>query len=501
MNTTIHRRIEKWTEQQKQLHQQTAQLPIKVLQIGEGNFLRGFFDWMIHSCRQQGLYEGAIAVTQPRISGKPKIDALAAQEGVYTLVIRGLENGINVERREIISVFGEVFDPYSQWNKFLELAKSESLEVVVSNTTEAGLVYKPEALKENEPIHSYPGKLTKLLFERYTFFNGDPSKGLVCLPCELLERNGDRLRECVLQYSEDWGYPDAFKKWILEHNQFLNSLVDRIVTGYPDDEQAFKWFEEWGYKDGQLTTAEPYHLWAIEADADLERLLPLQKAGLNVHWVEDLKPYQTRKVRILNGAHTLMTPIGILHGMEQVRQTIEHEQLGAFVKETVEREIIPALPMGQEELCKYAAEVYERFLNPFIRHRLSDIAMNSLSKFTTRLLPSLLYYIERGEKVPQGLLKGFAGLLRYYKVEQTAEGYAGKTLKGESYLVRDDETMLAKVAGIWREAAGSKQPLGETIALLLAASDIWGCNVAELRPALTAELEQAIVEMERAANE
>lgn len=471
---------------------------VKVLQIGEGNFLRGFFDWMLHECRKQGLYDGAVAVTQPRPGGKPKIEALAEQDGLYTLVIRGLEQGERVERTEVIQVFGQAFDPYANWNVFLSLAESPDLEVVVSNTTEAGLAYRPEALVEGQPIQSYPGKLTQLLYRRFTYFDGDPGRGLVCLPCELLERNGDELRNCVLRYSDDWGYPEAFKQWVREHNRFLNSLVDRIVTGYPDAAQAEAWFSEWGYSDPMLTTAEPYHFWAIEAEPELEleRLLPLRAAGLNVHWVDDLQPYQLRKVRILNGAHTLMTPLGLLHGIPQVREAMEHPVLGKLVRETVEKEIIPSLPIAAEELAAYADAVYERFLNPFIFHRLADIAMNSLSKFKVRLLPSLLHDADGGQPLPQGLMQGFAGLLRYYKVAQVSEGFRGYTLAGEPYIVRDDAGHLAAIAAVWAEAESEGWALERTVAGLLGLSDIWGQNLAVRQPQLAAAIAAIIEEME-----
>ncbi|MBD2869222.1 tagaturonate reductase [Paenibacillus arenilitoris] len=489
------------TEEQRSLYEQTKQAPVTVLQIGEGNFLRGFFDWMLHECRKRGLYEGSVAVTQPRPGGKPKIEALAEQDGLYTLVIRGLENGESVQRTEVISVFREAFDPYSDWDRFLALAESADLRVVVSNTTEAGLAYRPEELADGQPVQSFPGKLTQLLYRRYVHFKGDPARGLICLPCELLERNGDELRSCVLRYSDDWGYPEAFKEWVARHNRFLNSLVDRIVTGYPGGEQAEAWFGEWGYADPMLSTAEPYHLWAIEAEPALEEILPLRKAGLNVHWVSDLKPFQLRKVRILNGAHTLMTPIGLLHGIEQVREAMEHGELGPFVRGTVEREIVPSLPIAEEELKQYAAAVYERFLNPFIRHRLSDIAMNSLSKFKVRLLPSLMHYAGGGEDAPQGLVRGFAGLLRYYKVKRTEAGFVGETLGGASYAVRDDAGLLETIAGVWAQAEERQWPLEATIGKLLGLASVWGRDLAAEWPELPSILSKNMTEMERSANE
>ncbi|MBB6637288.1 tagaturonate reductase [Cohnella thailandensis] len=458
---------------------ETESSPVTVLQIGEGNFLRGFFDWMIQTCREQGLFRGGIAVTQPRPSGKPKIEALAAQDGLYTLVIRGLENGEAVERKELISVFSEAFDPYSDWTKLMELMTSPELRFVVSNTTEAGISYQPTELT-GEAIVSFPGKVAYLLYQRFLKFEGAADKGLVFLPCELLDRNGDALRDVVLRYASDWGFPEEFRQWVIRRNRFLNSLVDRIVTGYPGDEQAEAWFSEWGYRDPMLTTAEPYHLWAIEAEPELDEVLPLRRAGLNVHWTTDLKPFSQRKVRILNGAHTWMAPLGLLHGVEHVRELLEHETLGKLVREAVYEDIVPSLPYSRDELQAYADTVFERFGNPYIRHRLADIAMNSLSKFRTRLLPTLASYSEKGEKAPERLALGLAGLLRYYRIRPAGDGsYKGTTLSGASYAVRDDQALLERVAGIWEEARGSAEPLERTVAKLLAQTGIWGADLSE----------------------
>ncbi|MCD9025524.1 tagaturonate reductase [Cohnella silvisoli] len=448
--------------------------PVTVLQIGEGNFIRGFFDWMVHRCRSQGLFDASIAVTQPRPTGKPKIDALAGQDGLYTMVIRGIENGQSVESREIVTVFSQMIDPYTEWKRLVELSISPDLRFIVSNTTEAGLVYRPETLAEGVPIISFPGKIAYLLYQRYLKFDGAANRGLILLPCELIERNGDALQDAVLQYATDWSFPAAFREWVYSHNRFLNSLVDRIVTGYPDKAQAETWFAEWGYEDELLCTAEPYHLWVIEAEPELDEMLPFKRAGLNVQWVDDLKPYQQRKVRILNGAHTLMTPLGLLYGLDHVRELMEHQTLGAFVRATVIDDIIPTLPYPENEMRTYAHSVFERYLNPYIHHRLTDIAMNSISKFKVRLLPSLAFYIERGEPIPTRLILGFAGLLRYYKVKLNGEVYEGFSLKGQSYTVRDDAKVLETLASIWEEADHAKEPLKETVERLLAQHSLWG---------------------------
>jgi len=490
------------TSEQQHLYNEVKQAPIKVLQIGEGNFLRGFVDWMLHESRKQGLFNGSVVVVQPRPSGKPKIEALADQAGLYTLVTRGLESGAAVERQDVISVFSQVFDPYENWERFLALAIEPELSFVISNTTEAGLAYREEAWEEGVPIQSYPGKLTALLYRRYVAFEGAGDKGLICLPCELLERNGDTLLDCVLRYSQAWNLPQDFINWVKEHNIFLNSLVDRIVTGYPGDEQAEKWFAEWGYSDPLLTTAEPYHLWAIEGSEELEEKLPLAKAGLNVLWVDALKPYQQRKVRILNGAHTFIALLGILKGFAEVRLTMEDAELGKLIRTSIATEIIPSLPDDQEKLTIYAEEVIQRFLNPFIQHRLSDISMNSLSKFKTRLLPSIQYYLQNGEAhstgqgdgelLPSGLATAFAALLRHYRVVSTEDGYWGESLSGERYLLRDDQALLNRLANEWALYNGAERSLENTIAAILSISELWDGDLGNEYPQLVQQLSSII---------
>lgn len=486
--------------EQKQQFEALQEAPIKVLQIGEGNFLRGFVDWMLHETRKQGLYDGAVAVVQPRPSGKAKIEALAAQDGIYTLVTRGLENGKAIERTEQISVFRQAFDPYEHWQQFLALAEQPELRVVVSNTTEAGLAYLPESYKEDEPIASFPGKLTLLLYRRYQAFQGDANRGLILLPCELLERNGDTLRACILRYCEDWQLPQAFISWVNEHNHFLNSLVDRIVTGYPKQEQAEAWFQHWGYRDPMLTTAEPYHLWAIEGDKGLAEELPLHKAGLNVLWVEELEPYQQRKVSILNGAHTFMALYGLLHGLQEVRAAMEHEPTSKLIRQTIEQEVIPSLPYPAEELRAYAEQVYQRFLNPYIQHRLSDIAMNSLSKFKTRLLPAIEFHLQRNAEatLPQGLATAFAALLRYYRVEQSDDGYVGKTFERDSYVVQDDPAMLAAIAQVWQKQAGvhDAASMHQIVVHILELEQLWGINMHHRYPTLADQLAAILLRWE-----
>jgi tagaturonate reductase len=466
--------------------------PVKVLQIGEGNFLRAFVDWMLHVSRSKGGFDGTVAVVQPRPTGRAKIEQLAAQDGLFTVVTRGLEGGKPVERREIVTVIGQAFDPYAEWERFIALAREPELRFIVSNTTEAGLRYEPGPLGDG-PIPSFPGKAARLLYERWRAFSGDPRRGLILLPCELTERNGDVLRDAVLRHAADWGWPEAFREWVAQHNRFLNTLVDRIVTGYPDAEQAESWFAAWGYRDAMLTTAEPYHLWAIEGEPELDDELGLRKAGLNVHYTDDLAAFRERKVRILNGAHTWMAPIGLLHGIGTVREALEHPALGPAVREAVYGEIVPAMADADGALRAYADSVFERFANPYIRHRLSDIAMNSLSKFRVRLLPSLAWYAERGERIPPRLAEGLAGLLRCYRVQPDGSGggYASQALDGTTIPVRDDAGLLAIAADHWRVAERGEGISG-AVRRLLADERLWGCDMSRW-PGL-AETVSAIIE-------
>jgi tagaturonate reductase len=461
-------------------YKQMLKYPVKVLQIGEGNFLRAFVDWMIQACNRQGLFEGSIAVTQPRPSGKAKIEELQLQDGLYTLIVRGIRAGMQVEEKEVVTVFSQVLDPYGNWEEFLKLAENPDLDIVLSNTTEAGLAYRPGEWVPGQPIESFPGKLTAFLYRRYTQFAGDPEKGLMLLPCELLERNGDLLKEIVLKHSADWKLPQEFQIWINQHNLFLNSLVDRIATGFPASE-AERLFTEWGYEDKLLNTTEPYYLWAIEGSPELDARFPLQQAGLNVHWVDDLRPFQLRKVRILNGAHTLLTSIGLLHGLNEVREAVEHPEFGPRIRKAIMQEIVPSVPLPEAEMKVYAEEVLERFVNPFIQHRLTDIAMNSLSKFKVRLLPTLEAYLEREGKLPHLITEAFASLLLLYRVRKDEDDkFIGSRLNGDSVDLKDDPEALQFLTDSWQQFDRNSITLQELICKILANTRLWGKDLTEL---------------------
>ncbi|CAI6086672.1 tagaturonate reductase [Cohnella sp. JJ-181] len=465
--------------------------PVKALQIGEGNFLRGFFDWMIHRCNRQGLFEGSVAVCQPRPMGAAKLAELREQDGLYYQWIRGLQDGRLTDERELVAVFSRTVDPYAEWEAFLALADLPELELVVSNTTEAGLVYAETDWAPERAPSSFPAKLTLLLYRRFERFGGDPAQGLLLLPCELVERNGDLLQEIVLRHAGDWALPEAFSAWVRAHNRFLNSLVDRIVTGFPAAE-ADRAFAEIGAEDRLLNAAEPYHLWAIEGESEMDARLPLASAGLNAVWTSDLRPYQLRKVRILNGAHTLIASIGLLHGLETVGEAVGHPVYGELIRAAVMEEIVPALPLPADEMRRYADEVLERFANPYVRHKLTDIAMNGISKFKARLLPTLEAYMTMREgELPPRIVLAFASLVRLYRVREADGGWAGSRLSGEPVALRDDAAALSYLAELWARADRGELTTPELVADILGQTGWWGRDLNEaagLKEALTAEL-------------
>jgi len=378
----------------------------RVIQFGEGGFLRGFVDWMFQKLNDSGKYEGSIVVVQPIEQGM--CDKLSAQDCMYTHVMRGIENGEAVVRKEVVDVISRCVKPYDNYDEFLKLALNPDFRFVVSNTTEAGIAYVEGDKLEDAPPKSFPAKVTVLLYERFKA----NLPGFVFIPCELIDKSGDNLKRIVLQYSADWNLPEEFITWVKEENIFCNTLVDRIVTGYPRDEDM-----QLGYIDDMVNTSEVFHFWAIEGPASLAEELPFDKVGLNVIWTENLDMYKKRKVRILNGAHTSLVPYAMLNGFDTVKSCIDDEKMLAHVKKCVYDEIVPTLDLPREELVEYADSVVERFANPYIKHFLSSIALNSVSKFKVRVLPSILEYIKRYNKMPEELILSLAALIKFYKTD------------------------------------------------------------------------------------
>ena len=422
--------------------------PEKVLQFGEGNFLRAFVDWMIDKANRDGIYQGSIVLCQPIAQGLK--DMINAQDGVYTLAMRGAENGQPVEKIEVITSVSRCINPYENYEDLMEIARSADLEVVVSNTTEAGIAYHAGDQLTDRPPVSFPAKVTAFLYERYKAFNGDPEKGLLFLPVELIDNNGAELKRIVLQYAQEWGLGWEFTDWVNAANEFTSTLVDRIVTGYPRDEVSY--FEEkLGYKDNIIDTSELFNLWVIEGDEKWADKLPVHKTDANVIWTDDVKPYKKRKVRILNGAHTSTVLAAYLAGFDIVGDFMKDDTVRTFMNNVIYQEVIPTLDLPKEELESFAAAVNDRFANPYIKHKLLDIALNSCSKFNARCLPSLLGYVEEKGVLPKCLTFSLAAFIKFYQGEWKDGVYTGTRKDGTQYPLRDDESVIRFFADAWSE--------------------------------------------------
>lgn len=425
-----------------------SDLPEKIIQFGEGNFLRGFIDWMVHQLNKKGLFNGRIVAVQPTPHGRV-VGKLNAQNGLYTTILQGLKDGQIVDEREIITSVSRGINPYEDWQACLKCAEDPAIEYVFSNTTEAGLTYNPEDTADMMPPLSYPGKLTLYLYHRYTFFHGAADKGMIIVPCELLDDNGIVLKNLVLQYCKDWKLPIEFKQWIEESNLFLNTLVDRVVSGYPKA-AADKFAAELGYEDQLMVCGELFHFLAIEGDASIEEKLPFRQIGLNVMIAKDIAPYRKRKVRILNGAHTSSAPAAFLAGIDTVGAMMADKIAGKFVRQTVYEEIMPSIDLEQSMLGEFANAVMERFENPFIEHYLLSILLNSSSKFQARVMPSIEEYYKKFGILPQRLLFSFAAYIYLYKNNKGS----GNTVQGQrgndAYEITDDAAAIMAMREAWQ---------------------------------------------------
>lgn len=430
--------------------------PIKIVQFGEGNFLRAFVEYAFQKLNKEVGFNAGIAVFQPIDRGM--INVLNDQDGLYTLFMNGVKKGKEIQDIELITNIVKGVNPYANFNEYISLAKEESLEFIISNTTEAGIAYESSDSLEMQPPSSFPAKLTVLLHERYKYFKGDKSKGLTIIPCELINYNSDTLKDIILKYCNDWKLDEGFKTWIQNSCSFHNTLVDRIVPGYPKDEIE-NYNNKLDYSDQLIVAAETFFLWVIEGDEKLKEKLPFHKTDLDVKIVKDMQPYRTRKVRILNGAHTSMVPFSILYGNKTVKETVDDTFTGNFVNKAVFNEINETLPMEKAELNSFADEVLDRFRNPFIKHQLSDIALNSVSKFKVRVLPSLLGYVSKHNELPKHLTFSFACLIRFYK----------GSWKGKRLPVNDSNEIVSKFDEIWKS-----NDYTEIAKDVLSIKDFWG---------------------------
>ena len=428
------------------IEQRYNKYPEKILQFGEGNFLRAFTDWMINKANEENVYQGSIVLCQPIAPGLANL--INEQDGLYTLAMRGIENGEAVEKIEQITSVSRCINPYEDYNALLEIARSADLEVVISNTTEAGISYKEGDKLTDAPPSSFPAKVTALLFERYKAFNGASDKGLLFLPVELIDNNGAELKRIVLQYAQEWELGEDFINWIETANKFTSTLVDRIVTGYPKDQLDY--FEEkLGYKDNIIVTSELFNLWVIEGKEEWSNILPIHKTDANVIWTEDVTPYKKRKVRILNGAHTSTVLAAYLAGHDIVLDFMNDEIFKNYLNKLMFNEIIPTLDLPKEELESFASDVIDRFANPYIKHRLLDISLNSASKFNARCLPSLLEYAESKNEIPKHLTFSLAAFIKFYQGKLVEGQYIGTRADNTTYAIKDDAEVIEFFANTW----------------------------------------------------
>ncbi|MCM2274838.1 MAG: tagaturonate reductase [Candidatus Didemnitutus sp.] len=419
--------------------------PERIVQFGEGNFLRAFADVMIDELNGRGLLGSSVLVVQPIRQGLAGV--LNAQDGLYTALTRGVQNGQVVESRRIVTAVRRALDPYAQWAELVRAFTGDELRFVLSNTTEAGIAYVEEPLAPGRCPESFPAKVAALLHARWQA-GGTAARGLVFLPCELIERNGTQLRAAVLRHAAAWQLPAGFVAWVGQANHFCNTLVDQIVPGYPKTEAA-ELTAQLRYEDKLLVAAELFHLWVIEGPAHLAAELPFAAAGLNVVWTDDLTPYRNRKVRVLNGAHTSSVLAAYAAGAVTVREMMEDDLLGAFVQRAVFDEIVPHVAQPPAERAAYAEAVLERFRNPFVRHELLSISLNSVSKWKVRVLPSLLDHAAARGTPPPLLGFSLAALIWFYRGQRNAAGaYEGRR-DGESYPLRDDAPVLEFFAAAW----------------------------------------------------
>ncbi len=414
--------------------------PVKMLQFGEGNFMRAFVDYWFDMSNELVGWNGKVALVQPIAQGLT--DMINEQEGLYTLYLRGSENGEKINRKRVISVCDACYNPYRDWEKIVEIACSDDLEYVSSNTTEAGIVYDASSTFEQDPPASFPAKLTKILFERFKA----GKKGITVLSCELIDNNGKELLKVVNQHIDDWGLGEDFKKWINEDNLFCSTLVDRIVPGRIRDPKEVEELEkEHGYEDPLLDVGEVFGVWYIEGPEALAEQLPFKKAGLNVHVVPEVAPYKKRKVRILNGAHTGFVLGAYLAGQDIVRDCMYNESIQGFMNKMLYEEVIPILPLDKEDCENFAAAVTDRFKNPFVDHQLMSISLNSTSKWRARNLPSFLEYVEKFGKLPVCLTMSLAAYIAFYSTgikERTEDGLICVRSAGDEYKVQDDAWAL-----------------------------------------------------------
>ena len=458
-------------EQLKSLNKRTAPksvMPERIIQFGEGNFLRAFVDWIVWNMNQKTNFNGSVVIVQPIERGM--VDWLNGQDCLYHVNLQGRLNGEAVNTLERIDVVSRALNPYSQNPAFMALAEQPEIRFVISNTTEAGIAFDDTCKFTDAPASSYPGKLVQLLFHRYQTFDGDPTKGLIIMPCELIFLNGHHLKECIYKYIELWKDDfgadyEGFKEWFTKYNYVCATLVDRIVPGFPRKEIK-DIQQKIGYKDNLVVQAEIFHLWVIEKAEnmtcdELRAEFPAEKAGLHVLIAESEKPYHERKVTLLNGPHTVLSPVTYLSGVNIVRDACNHPVLGKYIHKVQFEGLMETLNLPMDELKQFAADVLERFNNPYVDHQMTSIMLNSFPKFQARDLPGVKTYLERKGELPQGLVFGLAAIITYYK--------GGVREDGAEIVPNDDQKIMDLLKELW--STGDTQKVTDGV---LSAEFIWG---------------------------
>lgn len=457
--------------------QQNNAYPVKVLQFGEGNFLRAFIDYFIDELNDRGLFGGSICVVQGLPQGHTEV--LSQQDQLYTVVSRGLEDGNEREIVKIVTSIKASINPYEDFAAYFKQAENPDLRFVFSNTTEAGIVYSPEELLAEKLHASFPAKLTYFLWKRFEYFKGANDKGLIFFPCELIDNNGQKLKEIVLRLAKDWDLPATFVDWVCNHNTFNNTLVDRIVTGFPSDSfQALS--KRLGYVDNMLDTSELFHFFVVEGPAFVKEEIPFDKAGLHVLWTQDASPYKNRKVRILNGGHTCMVLGAFLAGNQYVGEAVGTPLWNTYLKTAIFEEIIPALSskfvFHQNELESFANAVFDRFANPYIKHALLSIAFNSVSKINERVLPSIADFYACSGTLPKILTFAFACFIQFYRIcgiDNT--GYYA--FRGtEKYYVKDEQKHLDYFYDTWKN-----KTTNEAVNTICCNGDLWDTELSSIQ--------------------
>ncbi|MBD5631992.1 MAG: tagaturonate reductase [Clostridia bacterium] len=454
---------------------------IKIMQFGEGNFLRAFVEWIIQDLNDNGAIEANVAVVQPMPFGRVK--ELADQDGLYTLRLEGIDGGKKVKKSQVINVIGDCINPFTQYEHYLSYGESEDLQVIISNTTEAGIAVDPTDTDFTQCPKSYPGKLLALLKRRYDKFKGDPTKGLAIIPCELIDDNGDELYRCLTELAKINKMDEKFIKWMQTANHFTSTLVDRIVPGYPRNEiEDIQ--KETGYIDNNVVKGEIFHLWVLKKEAHVQKVLPADSTGLNVIFADDIHPYKQRKVKILNGSHTAMVPVAYLCGIDTVGEAVNDKVIGKYVRDFIFDEVNPTIALPQDQMTAFANSVIERYQNPYIRHELMSIALNSTTKFKTRILPTLTDYVKLKGELPQHVLFSFAALVEFHKGKRGSEDIA----------LKDDPAYLEKWKKLWSEFNGDYEKLAHDA---LAWKEAWDCDMNEIHPDICAVVAKYLSAIDR----